>query len=105
MLSLTPTPNADAVVIKFLKNLSVINVDDEAVSAELEKHPDYPSLLAVSDVLTSLHVDNSAYKVEHNEVLNDWYNQKQKSYEAWAKIYPVALDDKKNKKHGVNWPK
>jgi protein-disulfide isomerase len=27
--------------------------------------------------------------------LHDWYEQKQKSYEAWAKLYPVELDEKK----------
>ena len=25
--------------------------------------------------------------------LHDWYEQKQKNYEAWAKIYPVQLNE------------
>lgn len=28
------------------------------------------------------------------KALHDWYEQKQKSYEAWAKVYPVQLDEK-----------
>lgn len=28
------------------------------------------------------------------KALHDWYEQKQKSYEAWAKVYPVQLDKK-----------
>lgn len=27
------------------------------------------------------------------QALNDWYNQRQKSYEAWAKAYPVQLNE------------
>jgi len=26
------------------------------------------------------------------QALNDWYEQKQKNYETWAKAYPVALN-------------
>jgi hypothetical protein len=26
------------------------------------------------------------------QALNDWYEQKQKNYEAWAKLYPIALN-------------
>jgi len=46
--------NADAAVIKLLKKLS-ININADIIIAELEKHPGYPSLLAVSDVLTNFH--------------------------------------------------
>jgi len=27
------------------------------------------------------------------KALNDWYDQKQKDYKAWAKVYPVELDE------------
>jgi len=27
------------------------------------------------------------------KALNDWYNQKQKDYKAWAKVYPVELNE------------
>lgn len=44
------------------------------------------------------------YLIEHSDLpdktivrkaLHNWYDQKQKSYEAWAKAYPVMLDEKK----------
>jgi len=54
--------NADAAIIYLLKSLG-INVDDELITAELDKHPDYPSLLAVSDVLTALNIENSAFRI------------------------------------------
>jgi hypothetical protein len=58
MFSLYKTPNAEAAVFKLLKKLS-INIDRAEVSAELEKHPDYPGLLAISDVLNNFDVKNS----------------------------------------------
>jgi len=27
------------------------------------------------------------------QALNDWYEQKQKDYKAWAKVYPVTLNE------------
>jgi uncharacterized membrane protein/thiol-disulfide isomerase/thioredoxin len=32
-------------------------------------------------------------KVIVKKALNDWYEQKQKDYKAWAKVYPVELDE------------
>jgi len=43
--------NPDAAINQLLKQLG-INISAAAISTELDKHPDYPSLLAVSDVLT-----------------------------------------------------
>ncbi len=69
MLSFTKQQNADAAVHKLLKSLS-INIDPAAVSAELDRHPDYPSLLAVSDVLTNFNIENAAFRVEPGELAN-----------------------------------
>ncbi|MGZ3763688.1 MAG: vitamin K epoxide reductase family protein [Mucilaginibacter sp.] len=63
----TRYPNAEAAVIKLLKNLS-ISIAPETIAAELEKHPDYPSLLAISDVLTSFRIENGAFRVETGQV-------------------------------------
>ena len=60
MFTLTPIPNAEAAVIKLLKTLG-LNISHEDVIAELDKHPDYPSLLAVSDVLTAFDVEKSVF--------------------------------------------
>jgi len=54
-------------IIKLLNNLSV-SVDPGLVSAELEKHPYYPSLLSVSDLLTALKIKNGAYHVDFDEL-------------------------------------
>ena len=61
--------NPDAAINQLLKHLA-INISPAAISAELDKHPDYPSLLAISDVLTSLGIDNAAFRVEHDELIN-----------------------------------
>jgi hypothetical protein len=67
MFSLTNYPNPDAAVSKLLKNLS-INIDPAVISAELDKHPDYPSLLTISDVLTTFNIENAAFRIEHDNV-------------------------------------
>ncbi|MFB9841174.1 vitamin K epoxide reductase family protein [Mucilaginibacter ginsenosidivorans] len=59
--------NADSVVIGLLKELSV-NVRSEDIIAELEKHPEYPSMLAISDVLNWFEIDNAAYRIETSEL-------------------------------------
>lgn len=69
MFSLTAIPNADASAIKLLKTLGV-NISQEEVISELDKHPDYPSLLAVSDVLNTFHIENAAYRVDFDELAN-----------------------------------
>jgi uncharacterized membrane protein/glutaredoxin len=67
MLSLMDYQNTDAVVIKILKMLS-INIDSSAIVAELETHPDYPSLLAISDVLNAFNIGNKAFRVQFEEL-------------------------------------
>jgi len=67
MLSFTNYQNADAALIKLLKYLH-LNIDPELIIAELERHPDYPSLLAVSDVLTALKIENSAFRTSFDEL-------------------------------------
>ena len=69
MFSLNKLHNADIAIIKLLKNLS-INIDPSIICAELDKHPDYPSLLAISDVLTNFNIENSAFRIEPNELKN-----------------------------------
>jgi protein-disulfide isomerase/uncharacterized membrane protein len=61
--------NAEAAIIKLLKNLKIY-IAPEAILAELDKHPNYPSLLAISDVLSNFGIENSAYRVEHDELPN-----------------------------------
>ncbi|QEC77651.1 vitamin K epoxide reductase family protein [Mucilaginibacter ginsenosidivorax] len=62
MLFINNYENADAVAIMLLKCLR-INIPAHEIVAELSKHPDYPSLLAISDVLQNFNVNNAAYQV------------------------------------------
>jgi len=62
MISFKKYANVDASVIKILKALH-IPVDNDKIIAELDKHPDYPSLLAISDVLNNFHIENSAFRI------------------------------------------
>ncbi len=59
--------NADAAVIQLLKRLGA-KINPQDVIDELEKHPDYPSLLAISDVLNWFGIDNAAYRVTSEEL-------------------------------------
>lgn len=52
---------------RFLGELSV-SIDIDIIREELEKHPDYPSMRAVSDVLTWFQVKHAAYHVDATEV-------------------------------------
>ena len=63
----TNYPNADTAVINLLKALSV-DVNSEVIIDELEKHPDYPSLLSISDVLQSIGINNAAFRIEATEL-------------------------------------
>ena len=62
MFEFTHYQNADASVIKLLKSLS-INIAPATIIDELEKHPEYPSLLAISDVLMALGIKNAAFRI------------------------------------------
>src|SRR5580698_3326552 len=54
--------NADAAVQILLKELGV-SVDADKISEELVKHPEYPNLLSISDVLANFGIANDAYEV------------------------------------------
>jgi len=59
--------NATLVLTRFIKALA-IPVTRQSISDELQKHPDYGSLLAFNDVLNNYHVANDAYQVPFNEL-------------------------------------
>lgn len=59
----TKRQNPDATVINLLRVLS-IKIDSQTITTQLEKHPHYPSLLAISDVLLSFGIKNTAYQID-----------------------------------------
>jgi len=67
MITLTRHNNVDAVLIELLKKMK-INIRTDIVIAELEKHPDYPSLLSISDVLSNFHIENNAFRLQADEL-------------------------------------
>ncbi|MES2109056.1 MAG: vitamin K epoxide reductase family protein [Bacteroidota bacterium] len=69
MFSIFTINNADAAVAKLLKSLN-LQVNTKEIIADLDKHPDYPSMLAISDVLNSFDVANSAFRVAAEDLLN-----------------------------------
>eukprot|EP01039_Chlorochromonas_danica_P013931 gene13931-16199_t len=69
MFSLTEHPNAEASVFKLLKELN-ITIDPEIIIAEMERHPDYPSMLAISDVLNALNIKNDAFRIGVDDLYN-----------------------------------
>jgi hypothetical protein len=59
--------NPDAVTQLLLKSLG-ISVNIDTIAAELEKHPDYPNLIAVGDVLKTFNALNDAFHVTFDEL-------------------------------------
>ncbi|AZI24113.1 hypothetical protein EA772_01670 [Pedobacter sp. G11] len=58
--------NATEVVDVLLKSLN-IKVSSGTVKKTLEDHPEYPSLLAISDSLKEWHVENDAYRIDKED--------------------------------------
>ena len=63
------TDNALGILIKFTELLN-IPVNSQRVTDELLIHPDYPSLLAISDVLKALRVDNVVFHFGDDDLLS-----------------------------------
>jgi uncharacterized membrane protein/thiol-disulfide isomerase/thioredoxin len=59
--------SADALLLRLLLHLG-INTNLEKVSQELSIHPDYPSLLAINDVLASFGVAADGYRIGQEEL-------------------------------------
>jgi uncharacterized membrane protein len=59
-----------AIVIKKFCWALHIRLDFQSIYDELLTHPDYPSLLAVSDVLATFNVENGAYRITETEFVN-----------------------------------
>ncbi len=59
--------NPVTVTIQLLKQLKV-KVTDYTVNETVLNHPDYPSILSISDALNSWHVENAAIKIEADKL-------------------------------------
>ena len=60
--------NITVVLTRFMRDLA-IPVTRQSINDELQKHPNYNSLLAISDVLNNWHIPNAAYELTFEELL------------------------------------
>lgn len=58
---LTPLENVEEVLIRFCKELKC-KITSSSLQKDIKEHPDYPSLLAISDVLNNYGIENIAVK-------------------------------------------
>ena len=61
-----PLSNATAVTLALIKQLKV-KVTETTLADKLENHPEFPSLLAISDCLTDFAIPHEAYKIDKND--------------------------------------
>ena len=54
-------------VFQYLKRLT-ISIDEAEFEYQFSSHPDYPSLLAVSDALRFFKVNNMAFKISNEQI-------------------------------------
>jgi len=59
--------NLTTILAEFTKKIN-IPISAERISEELLIHPDFPSLLAMSDVLSSMNIPNKSFYAEPNEL-------------------------------------
>jgi hypothetical protein len=59
--------NTTQVLNLYAKKLN-ISVTSQSIDDQLQKHPDYASLLAFSDVLDRFHVPNAAYSLDFDQL-------------------------------------
>lgn len=62
-------PNVEATVIKLIKHLK-LKITKQTIIAELERHPEYPSLLALSDILNKFNILNHAFKISDEQLVD-----------------------------------
>ncbi len=54
-------------LLKFLKDKELL-IDESEFILQLQSHPDYPSLLAVSDTLLFFNIDNAAFRITNKQL-------------------------------------
>ena len=62
---ISPMQNCDEIAVRFCKQLTV-KVTETSLKKEVTEHPDYPSLLSVSDALLTYKVENLSLKTTVN---------------------------------------
>jgi len=66
---LEPKPNGEEIV-KIASNLLNINISSLSIRERLEQHPDYPSLLSISDIMLSFGIENLSFSIDKEKILD-----------------------------------
>ncbi|HEY2583244.1 MAG TPA: vitamin K epoxide reductase family protein, partial [Mucilaginibacter sp.] len=85
-------------ITSLLVELLNVKISESTIKKELEQHPDYPSLLSISDVLKSYGIENIGIKFNHNkftEIPVPFITQF-KSVERGIQFFTVVKDIKEN---------
>ena len=64
-----PTSNVSQSA-KLLLDILNVKISETTLKKEIEEHPDYPSLLSISDVLSAYHVENLTVKINNDKFNN-----------------------------------
>ena len=62
-------PNIDETIVKLIEYLK-LPITRQSIINELRLHPDYPSLLAISDILNQFNILNGAFKIPPEQLQN-----------------------------------
>lgn len=95
---ISPLQNCEATALTLCQTLQ-IPVTKTTLVEDITKHPDYPSLLSISDVMKNFRVDNISMKVNNTDSLIDLYTPfvvqiklKDESYPFFALIFKLTKD-------------
>jgi uncharacterized membrane protein/thiol-disulfide isomerase/thioredoxin len=64
-----PVQNCEEIAIEFCKHLE-LKVTETTIKEDILQHPNYPSLLSISDVLKNIKVDNISLKTTAENLIN-----------------------------------
>lgn len=62
------TPGENSTIVKILLDIIKVKLTFTTLEKELQEHPDYPSLLSISDVLTAHGVENMSLKIDPDDL-------------------------------------
>ncbi|QEM06502.1 thioredoxin domain-containing protein [Mucilaginibacter rubeus] len=69
MLLTTKLPNAELVLVQLIRSINPA-ITQTSIVDELNIHPDYPSLLALNDVLNNYGINSAAYRISPDELFD-----------------------------------
>src|ERR1700742_2729002 len=71
MLAFTMKSNSEAVLLNLLNQLK-LPFDQKLVKEDFQRHPNYQSLLAISDILTTLDVPHKALNIHPEKITSSY---------------------------------